>query len=277
MIYDPDIEEHLDLCSTFVDFNREKMKKAAADTISFYKGKLPSPGRLRRLEDRWYDSLKRGDPDWDVYGDAYYLIAELWACWRIYSRKTIGLLSKEIPGGRSIDSMVKMDLIENEGGCVVDLGCGLGYTTASLKVTFPEADVFGTNLKRTLQWNAATEVGRRRGFRLRSSPTKIKGHIALLLASEYFEHFQRPVEHLMEVFRSLNPSIMVIANSFGSKSIGHFDEYVHSGRRIKGSEVGRIFGGAMRREGYSLLETGFWNNRPQVWMKKESQNHGFLR
>lgn len=44
-------------------------------------------------------------------------------------------------------------------------------------------------------------------------------------ASEYFEHHELPVKHLIELLEVSHPRLLVIANSFGARSIGHFDSY----------------------------------------------------
>lgn len=150
---------------------------------------------------------------------------------------------------------------------VVDLGCGFGYTTAALKESFPEACVVGTNIRDTLQWKVARKVGLEKGFTVGSSPKDVGKRADLVFASEYFEHFQKPIEHLEDVLHRLEPRSMVIANSFGSRSVGHFDEYLHEGSTISNKAVGRSFNRYLRSKGYRLMETGFWNGRPAVWEK----------
>jgi hypothetical protein len=43
------------------------------------------PGKLDEILDRWYASLKHDSPDYTVYAEDEY-IAELWACWKVYSK-----------------------------------------------------------------------------------------------------------------------------------------------------------------------------------------------
>jgi hypothetical protein len=91
----------------------------------------------------------------------------------------------------------------------------------------------------------------------------------LVFASEYFEHFEEPIAHLVEVVELTRPRALLIANAFSAKSIGHFDEYVVDGRRVSGDVVGRRFNDTLRRIGYSKIETRLWNNRPAYWKRAE--------
>ncbi len=144
---------------------------------------------------------------------------------------------------------------------VADLGCGIGYTTAALKELFPAATVYGTQILGTFQHNVAAEVGRRKGFAIYPEVT---GPTDLIFASEYFEHFQRPIEHLLTVIETCRPKYLVIANSFGSHSIGHFDAYIvgpdHEHlfeEAIPNTAIGRQFNDVLRNGGYQRMTTTF--------------------
>lgn len=213
----------------------------------------------RELELRWYQSLKDGSPDWSVYNDEFYM-AELWACWVVYSRPyLLSLISPK--GNRSGKS-----ILAQIGNCqrVVDLGCGAGLTTAALSGIFPGAKVFGTNLEATIQFEFARILGVEYNYRM-VYLHQIVSPVDLVFASEYFEHFQEPVEHLLEVLRDLQPRYMVIANTFTSPSIGHFPQYKVLGRMVPGLEASKIFNNTLRGKGYRKIQTNFWNNRPAVW------------
>ena len=124
--------------------------------LRFHDKKSASQAKeMALIERRWYQSLKRGKPDYSVYGLPYYYI-DLWVCWCRYSRRYL----KEIQApkslfGKSIASSIKAK-------SVLDLGCGFGYTTAALKQIYPRATVIGTNLKGTSQFNVSEALGKER-------------------------------------------------------------------------------------------------------------------
>ncbi len=150
---------------------------------------------------------------------------------------------------------------------VADLGCGLGYTTAILAQLFPGALVTGTNVH-SLQWDVAFEMSKQNRFRL-ATDSAIIGKSDLVFASEYFEHFEDPVGHLRCVINNLQPKVMIIANAFGSTSIGHFNSYIGAdgAARVPSKMIGREFGNELRRCGFQKIATRIWNNRPAIWMR----------
>ena len=91
----------------------------------------------------------------------------------------------------------------------------------------------------------------------------------LIFASEYFEHFYKPVDHLREVL-SLNPKALIIANAFGTISLGHFIEYEYNGKLYSGKEISKIFNYELIKNGYRKIKTHLWNNRPNYWKKNEA-------
>lgn len=217
----------------------------------------------RDAEAHWYASVDAGAPDWSVYaGDAY--LAEAWVCWKIYSRKYLHELSK--PGG----FLARLPVLSS----IVDLGCGLGYTTAVLRELFPMArSVVGTNLPDTKQWAFATRLGKEYGFSLRSSLLGIGG-VDLVFASEYFEHFEEPLRHLRDVLTQLRPKILITANTFTGRSVGHFNRYLcpdtdQSPVMFAGRDVSHRFNRMLRESGYAQVPVKHWNNRPTVWHRGE--------
>lgn len=216
------------------------------------------------LEKRWYDSLRNGMPDYAIYADDYF-VADAWACWVVYSRATLRAVSS-----RCIlqDGTELLAMLRRKTNSLVDLGCGIGYTTAMLAELFPGATVFGTNLEQTLQYDVAKQVGRIRNFTMIPSLEAAGRQIDLVVASEYFEHFERPIEHLAHILTVGKPLALIIVNSFGAHSIGHFDVYIDGNETISCTQIGRRFNAMLRRQGYRKIETGFWNNRPAVWVSE---------
>ena len=211
---------------------------------------------IRALEARWYDSLD-SEPDYSVYADPYYF-CDIWLCWVTYSRKYL----REIQKSHSMfDRSIVSDIVDIRR--VLDLGCGFGYTTAALRSIFGDAQVIGTNLSGTAQFEMATALGVTHGFQIRPLPESAD----LIFASEYFEHFQEPIEHLLDVLRDANPRYALIANTFTSPSIGHFPRYKHRGRWYEGAAMSRLFNATLRRHGYVKMHTRCWNSRPAYWKK----------
>jgi SAM-dependent methyltransferase len=248
-----DLDRYLALTN---GIDRDAIRRLALDEVRHQRD--PKAGREAEPTDldlRWYSSLSAGQPDYGIY-DAPECIANLWSCWVIYSRMYVLALGKLIARG----------VLPAEMDTVVDLGCGLGYTTAALGRLWPSAKVAGTNIG--VQLDAASRLGAAEGFLVTADIPRAD----LVFASEYFEHFQRPLDHLREVLDAAGrPRYVVTANAFGSASAGHFPIYLDEiGRDVPGSKMGRLFGTRMRSAGYSRLATGFWNDRPAVWVSSRT-------
>jgi len=203
------------------------------------------------LEQRWYASLAQGKPDYTVYNDVRYA-GDLWACWLLYSRRYL----------RNIGSLIQSGWSPRLSR-IADLGCGIGYSTAVLKQFWPAAMVYGTNLEGP-QAQTARSIGKSIGFTVEPA---IVGQVDLIFASEYFEHFDHPFDHVLDVLqRGSFPRYLIIASTFGSRSVGHFDTYYDErGYAQPGKSVGRQFNALLRAHGYRMRKTSFWNNRPAIW------------
>ena len=137
---------------------------------------------------------------------------------------------------------------------------------------FPEAKVVGTNVPNSDQTKIAKLIADpydtgENYFEMVASPNYIEKPVDFVFASEYFEHFDRPIEHLFEVLEELNPSNLLLANTFTSPSIGHFDIYKHKSAEHSGREISRMFNKALKDQGYEKIKTTLWNNRPTYWKK----------
>lgn len=259
-----DFMEIVEHCPSRIKDQAEAIYQSAVESIKTHKNKEPDPAALApflALQDRWYGSLPN-KPDYSVYDDSFYL-ADIWACWVCYSRNSVkSVAAKGMVDGKSI---LELTL---DSSCIVDLGCGFGLTTAALKQVFPEHEVFGTNLESSFQYKAAEHFSREFDFTLLSDFKGLKKE-GLVFASEYFEHFERPVEHLYEVIEALNPKYMVTANGFNGTAIGHFDHYKHlKADKIPARDMSRFFNKCMRHFGYEKAKTKIWNGRPAFWVKK---------
>ena len=239
--------------------DQEKARHLIEETIAYYGGNLKQREKVRylqALEVKWYKSLDSGIPDYSGYADPYYF-TDLWACWSIYSRGYIRAIRSNV---------LLMANLSNVRG-VLDLGCGIGYTTTALTELFPFAKVFGTNISGTEQFRFCEFMSCIKGFSIASVPADIACPIDLVFASEYFEHIEAPLDHLNELL-ALNPKVIITANAFGAVSYGHFRHYIVDREKVVCTELPRLFAAKMRKAGYVNEKTGFWNNRPTVWALK---------
>lgn len=212
----------------------------------------PRPPYLVELEARWYRSLASGTPDYSMYGAAYYF-ADLWVCWVTYSRKYLRSL-------RKIGAMV------GEVGSVVDMGCGIGYTTAALTELYPEAAVVGVDQAGTTHYAFASQLAESYGFQMQPKVGAL-GDADLVFASEFFEHVIDPLALLRLIVADCYPRHLFVANSFNTPSHGHFTEYTVDGATVDQAAIGRRFNGELVRLGYAQQVTGLWNNRPALWSR----------
>jgi SAM-dependent methyltransferase len=253
-----DLREFVSKWAALQVIDETKAFDLACAAMKYYKGDKSERINLREFQDlekQWYDSLAKGEPDYSVYGAPYFL-SDIWACWVLYSRKYLLSARAHIISDMQVRS-------------VADLGCGFGYTTAGLKELFPSATVFGTNFEGCLQWKFAAALGKERGFALAPDVQSLNRNIDLVFASEYFEHIEEPVAHLAQVLSACNPKYLVIANSFGTTSVGHFFSDKQAGRRVS-----RAFNATLRGLGYEKMKTKCWNDRPTFWKQAKSPDCG---
>jgi SAM-dependent methyltransferase len=237
----------------------EQLKELSLELVAFYSGnKNFQYVKKNPLENHWYASLDKGKPDYSVYDNEIY-ISDVWACWVVYSRKYLRDIKKPQNGIMQNHKQIKK---------IIDIGCGFGYTTLALKQIFSYAEVIGTNLENTTQIKVGREIGSEYGFRIESDYDKLGKDTDLIFASEYFEHFEEPIEHLLEVIDKTNAKAFLFANAFGTKSIGHFHKYIINGEKVEGKKVSRIFHAKLKSLGYKRMETKIWNNRPDYWKRQ---------
>jgi hypothetical protein len=251
----------LDRCNTIKPINLATVKLLCEDAARATQASKVLPHQLDLLLSRWYDSLVAKNPDYSVYGEDEY-IAELWACWKIYSKAHLTNIQK--PASLLTQSIVAA---HQDDKIIVDLGCGFAYTTATFTQIFPQATVFGTNLDNTLQMSVAKTMAHDYGFTMKTDASEIGTKADLVFASEYFEHFDQPLDHLDYIIDTINPRAMLIANAFGPRAIGHFDHYVVDGITYTAKQTGKLFNARMKKHGYVRCKTKLWNSRPAYWKK----------
>ena len=249
------IEEYSDIC----DIDKNK-------TLEYVK----TGDKIEELIIKWYAHLDKKDIDkaYSVYDDDYYFL-DLWECFKTYSRGYLRDLHKPtLEDGNSILELTK------DAKHIVDIGCGIAYTTIALKQMYTNAKVYGINLENTKQWKFCEKKAIQYDFELLGSINNINKDVDIIFASEYFEHILKPVDHLKEIINILSPKYFIIANSFNRRSIGHFREYHVTTEPLNietlenEENLNKIFNRSLVNFGYEKVKTKFFNNRPNIWTKR---------
>jgi 2-polyprenyl-3-methyl-5-hydroxy-6-metoxy-1,4-benzoquinol methylase len=225
---------------------------------------------FEHLTNEWYENLAINDMEaaYSVYNDDYYF-TDVWNCFIQYSRRYL----KDINRPCFKDGSSFVEKTQN-AKVILDVGCGIGYTTSILTQLYPNAKVFGTNLKNTKQWQFCEMMSSRYGFHMVESAADIGNNVDVVFASEYFEHFYEPIEHLATIINDVSPEYFVIGNAFNTWSIGHFIKYKAFNKIIDQSKIGGKFNASLRRLGYKRLKTKLFNNKPNIWQKRNMMLSG---
>ena len=241
----------------------------AQHTINLWKSQgkkgLTAHPELIELEKRWYQSVRiKKKPDYSVYDEKIYL-AEVWACWDFYSRKYLkDILKPKLVPPFGIQKYVR------ENKSILDLGNGIGFSSIALSQIFPKNKLIATNVKDSYQWDLNKLLAKYYDYLLITNNDlnlNKTGEIELTFASEYFEHFEEPIDHLSLILEKTKTKILITANAFNTDSIGHFDSYLYKGQRYEPSAISRLFGKKLKENNYIKLKTKCWNARPAIWIK----------
>ena len=128
--------------------------------------------------------------------------------------------------------------------------------------------MFCTNIKNTKQYQVCEIISNKTGFIISDSIDKIQS-FDMIFASEYFEHFERPVEHLIYIIETLKPKIILFANTFNAQSIGHFNIYKHNNYQYAGGGISSLFINTLKIYNFNRIKTNCWNNRPNYFRYEE--------
>jgi SAM-dependent methyltransferase len=266
------LEDFLDTYASLQSIDKEVAREQIKLLKKYYKGNKDLRDELVELvslENQWYNALDKGEIDYSVYDDDYYF-TDIWSCWCIYSREYMRAIKKH----NSLNETTSLyDGKFKDSKVIVDLGCGVGYTTISFKQIFPDATVYGTNLEDTKQYSFCEKNSKEHGFKLVNSIDKVKEQVDILFASEYFEHIHNPIEHANDIIEKVNPKFFFLANAFNTRSVGHFREYLHEGSTIDQKDISKLFNDNMVYNGYSKVKTKLWNNRPTLWERNPTESN----
>ena len=254
-------QDFFNLCKNNINITTTDLDKEIKIAIQQFNNNERDIGKLGQLENKWYKSLDK-KPDYSVYADDFYF-ADIFRCWHIYSRKY--LLDIQKPHSLHDRSIIN-DLKDVKN--ILDLGCGIGFTTANLKLLFTEAKVIGTNIKDTPQYEIASKLAKERDFKIIDDYKEIKTD--LIFASEYFEHIENPVEHLLDIIKKCKPKYFLIANTFTQPAIGHFNNYKHLDKIYEGKEMSKLFNRTLKENNYIKIKTQLWNQKPNYWKLNEN-------
>jgi SAM-dependent methyltransferase len=216
---------------------------------------------LDKLQELWYESFVDDTPDYSLYSKDDY-INEGFGCWKAYSRRYIKLLAK-------------LNLQNIRG--IIDLGCGIAYSTIGLSAIYNDAQVYGTNIKDTVSFELDKIVcDNIKDIHIVDENAHIDYPIDMIVGFEFFEHIQRPIELLNKLIRLYRPRYFVFANTFTRPAIGHFNKYYDGDNVYVGKNVSLLFSKTLRKYGYIPIDTKFFNNRPHVYMLIDRDKRGKL-
>jgi SAM-dependent methyltransferase len=245
---------YLDIAEKILNISREDSYKYEKE-YNFYHENESKILELDSYVKNWYNGLYQGIIDYSTYEKDFYIIESFF----IYKYWTYSYL-KKMTSKLSFFKDVKK---------IADLGNGTGLTTLYLSEIFPDSFITGTNLEDTKQIKFFRYISKNHP-RINVEINHLNlGKQDLLFASEYFEHFQNPFQHLKELIDTCDPKYLVIANSFNIIGYGHFLEYFDENEKsITPKETNKLFNAFLRKNGYHS-EKQYWNDRPKVWVKNE--------
>ena len=196
----------------------------------------------------WYRGLDAGRPDLDAVYASPRAVAHGWVCWeesRPYVRKY--LRAVPVPP-RSL----------------VDAGAGLGLFAASLARYKVRARA--TNAPGCVHRTAAERLLAEMRSKVRFVEPGEEGRAELLAALEYLEHFPAPVRELGRLLDRVRPRGVLLANSFGVLSAGHYRTFEVPGNPAASArEASRAVSTLLRDAGFRRLPIQAWNGKPQLW------------
>lgn len=249
------------------DLDRDAARQLCEDGMAFTRG--DASRKVEPLWRLWDDVLERKRDASEVYRSPSYL-SDAWASWAGYTRTRL----REAFGPRFVDGGLLNAVPDPK--VIVDLGNGLGLSTRAFSEAYPGALVAGTNLTGSVQYAIAeaNSMGRfgQFGDAIEADAWITDngfGSTDIVVAMEYFEHFERPLQHLHGILQTLCPRVLLVANSFKLGAVGHWPAYFIEDRgSVTPRQAGNAFWKALRDWGYERRESDVWNNRPAFWVRR---------
>lgn len=208
----------------------------------------------QKLLDKWKESDRT---DYSVYGDRGYVV-DAWLSWDVYSRQYIKKIESKATEIKDLVPGIKT---------FVDLGAGMGYSTLALHKIFSELQMTATQIPETWQWKFCEKLFKGTDINLCTNE-ELKSADAIF-ASEYFEHFDKPIEHLIELLE-FKPKLLLVKSTFQQPdAVGHFEYYYdENNKQILGKDMNRAFNAYLRNHGYEQNPIRFFNSAPTVFVRK---------
>ena len=228
-------------------------KSQERELLDFVKNDEECVKQLKKFDDSealaiWEHSLTLNEPAYYLYDEKFFLVASF-ICWKKYSKNYI----KHLYDNEETNKLI------SDCSNIVDLGNGLGYSTQYLTNLF--GDKFSAiQLPNTEQYKY-NEMLKIKLVDL--SNCDADGFIAF----DFMEHILEPIKYLDEMLLK-KPKLLIFANSFNTRAVGHFREYKVNDVMISEKKIGRHFNNHLRAKGYEKLKLKFWNDRPAVWKLK---------
>lgn len=253
------LRDFLDSYSDCFETPKDDLYLLTKECIDNHKAQKPYPDSVQSILERWYQSLDSA-PDYSVYSDELYF-CDVWICWITTSRNHIKNIFKQKSRCRTsfVETFTDVD-------SVFDVGCGLGLSTLGLKQIFPYADVTGSNIKGSFQYEIASRIGSENDFTIQEELQPAD----LLFASEYFEHFHDPIAELNRIIEQVNPKYIILSNGFHYRAIGHFNKYQDSGTMYDNKGMSKHFNKTIKQY-YDLSDLRYYNNNPRIFTKKSNK------
>jgi hypothetical protein len=202
----------------------------------------------KEITNEWYKSLEINEPKYDIYNTSFFLLAGF-DCYIKYSRKYVNMLYKNEISNEILSSC----------STIVDVGNGTGHSTQAFKECFMNSKVYGTNVIDSYQYNHNL-------FLQNEMIVLDNQQIDCFVFFEFMEHIHKPIEYINDIIKTHQPKVLVFANSFNTRCIGHFIDYENDGEIINQKDISRRFNKNLKMLGYKQVKCNFWNNRPSLWI-----------
>jgi SAM-dependent methyltransferase len=213
------------------------------------------------LTEKWFAYYEPQHLEYEMYASPEYAVSAYF-CYATQSKAHIRQLAKWI------------DRYCSPGQRILDVGAGIGATSALLQDLLPHHQVFYSNLP-GYQQTAAELLFEKTGSKVQIVEDDTGIGASVVLALEYMEHFEEPA---LEMQRLLSPpSVRVFADvsSFQFSCAGHWSTYKFGGVRAGRKQARRHYNEAIRNlrftSAHKVIEgtKPFWNNRPAVWLRRD--------